>query len=69
MFCFTQPLHAGLYLVFINTAYEIFEVAPFLAVLFFAMLSRSEKMFRNLFGMKGRASQKAMSETFKFKYK
>lgn len=69
MFCFTQPLHAGLYLVFINTAYEIFEVAPFLAVLFFAMLSRSEKMFRNLFGMKGKASQKAMSETFKFKYK
>ena len=69
MFCFTQPLHAGLYLVFINTAYEIFEVAPFLAVLFFAMLSRSEKMFRNLFGMKGRASQKAMSETFKFKCK
>ena len=69
MFCFTQPLHAGLYLVFINTAYEIFEVAPLLAVLFFAMLSRSEKMFRNLFGMKGRASQKAMSETFKFKYK
>ena len=37
MFCFTQPLHAGLYLVFINTAYEIFEVAPFLAVLFFAL--------------------------------
>lgn len=69
MFCFTQPMHAALYLVFINTAFKIFEVAPLLAVLFFAALSRSEKMFRNLFGMKGRVSQKAMSETFKFKYK
>lgn len=69
MFCFTQPLHAGLYLVFINTAYEIFKVAPLLAVLFFAMLSKSEKMFRNLFGMKGRVAQGAMADTLKFKNK
>ena len=69
MFCFTQPLHAALYLVFINTAYEIFNVAPLLAVLFFAMLSRSEKMFRNLFGMKGKVSQGAMADTFRFRTK
>ena len=69
MFCFTQPIHAGIYVVFINTAYEIFKVAPLLAVLFFASLSRAEKMIRNLLGMKGRASHGGLGDTFKFKYK
>lgn len=69
MFCMTQPMHAALYLVFINTAYEIFKVAPLLAVIFFAGLSRAEKMFRNLFGMKGRVSQGGLADSFKFKHK
>lgn len=62
-------MHAALYLVFINTAYEIFQVAPLLAVLFFMGLSRTEKMLRNLFGMKGRVSQGGMADTFRFKRK
>lgn len=69
MFCFTQPMHAALYLVFINTAYEIFQVAPLLAVIFFMALSRTEKMLRNLFGMKGRVAQGGMADTFRFKRK
>lgn len=69
MFCFTQPIHAGIYVVFINTAYEIFKVAPLLAVLFFSSLSRAERMIRNLLGMKGRASHGGLGDTFKFKYK
>ena len=68
MFCFTQPIHAGLYVVFINTSYEIFKVAPLLAVLFFATLSRAERMVRNLLGMKGRASHGGLGDTFQFRH-
>lgn len=69
MFCMTQPVHAALYLVFINTAYEIFKVAPLLAVIFFAGLSRAEKMFRKLFGMSKGVSQGGLADSFKFKHK
>ena len=35
-------------MVFIVSAHEIFKVAPFLAVIFFAMLSRAERIVKNI---------------------
>ncbi len=57
-----QPLHAAVYLVFIVSANEIFSVAPLLAVIFFAMLSRAEKIVKNIFGMRKMSSIHSMSE-------
>ncbi len=59
---FIQPLHALIYLIFIVSANEIFKVAPLLAVLFLAMLSRAEKIVKNIFKLKGHASMKDISE-------
>lgn len=56
-----QPLHAAVYLVFIVSANEIFAAAPLLAVLFFAMLSRAEKIVKNIFGMRKMSSIHSMS--------
>ena len=63
---FIQPIHAGLYLVFIVSANKIFEVAPFLAVIFFMALSRSEKIVKNIFNMRDKKSIHSMSEYVKF---
>lgn len=57
-----QPLHAAVYLVFIVSANEIFSVAPILAVIFFATLSRAEKVVKNIFGMRKMSSIHSMSE-------
>lgn len=57
-----QPLHAAVYLVFIVSANEIFTVAPILAVIFFATLSRAEKIVKNIFGMRKMSSIHSMSE-------
>jgi len=57
-----QPLHAAVYLVFIVSANEIFSVAPILAVIFFATLSRAEKIVKNIFGMRKMKSIHSMSE-------
>lgn len=59
---FIQPLHAGVYLVCIVTANEIFKVAPFLAVIFFMALSRAEKIVKNIFKMRSMSSIHSMSE-------
>ena len=59
---FIQPLHAGIYLVFIVTANEIFKVAPLLAVIFFMTLSRAEKIVKNIFKMRSMSSIHSMSE-------
>lgn len=59
---FIQPVHAGIYLVFIVTANEIFKVAPFLAVIFFMTLSRAEKIVKNIFKMRSMSSIHSMSE-------
>ena len=63
---FIQPIHAGIYLVFIISANKIFEVAPFLAVIFFMALSRAEKIVKNIFNMRGKESIHSMSEYVKF---
>ena len=66
---FIQPLHAALYMVFVSSAYEIFTVAPLLAVLFFMGLSRAEKIVKNIFGMRNMASINSMSAYMPFKRK
>lgn len=58
---FLMPLHAGIYMVFIVSAHEIFKVAPFLAVIFFAMLSRAERIVKNILGMRKKASIHSMA--------
>ena len=58
---FLMPLHAAIYLVFILSANEIFKVAPFLAVIFFAGLSRAERIVKNILGMRKRSSIHSMA--------
>ena len=66
---FLQPLHAGIYMVFIISANEIFKVAPFLAIIFFAALTRAEKIVKNMFGMRKMSSIHSMSEYMPMKRK
>ena len=61
---FIQPVHAAVYMVFIITAGAIFEKAPFLSVLFFMSLSRTEKIVKNILGMRNKTSIHSMSESF-----
>lgn len=44
-----QPIHAGIYLVFVFTAGKIAEEAPFMAMIFLITLGRVENIIRNLF--------------------
>ena len=53
---FIQPIHAFVYTVFMFTAGSICIQAPLLAVLFMLCLSRGEKIIKNLFNMRGKAS-------------
>lgn len=58
---FVQPLHAAIYMVFMVSAAEIFQVAPLLAVIFFMALSRAEKIVKNILGMRKMTSIHSMS--------
>lgn len=49
---FIQPVHAVLYVVFMASAGEIAKVAPLLAIIFFAGLSRGEKIVKDIFNMR-----------------
>lgn len=44
-----QPIHAAIYLVFVFTAGEIAETAPFVAMIFLLSLGTIEKIVRNIF--------------------
>lgn len=57
-----QPIHAAIYLFFIASANEIFKVAPLLAVLFFAMLSKAESIVKNILGLTKTKSIDGLSE-------
>ena len=63
---FIMPLHAGIYLVFILSANNIFLVAPFLAVLFFMALSRGERIVKNIFGIRQRQSINSLAGVLPF---
>jgi len=45
---FIQPIHALLFMIFIFTALFLSDKAPLLAIMFFAVLSRGEKITRNI---------------------
>lgn len=60
-----QPLHIIMYSVFIVAAGAIAQAAPILAILFFAALSRVEKIVKSVFKMRGANSIHSMSETLK----
>ncbi|MBR3132986.1 MAG: hypothetical protein IKG42_02765 [Clostridia bacterium] len=62
---FIQPLHALIYMVFIVSANAIFEIAPILSLIIFVMLSRAEKVMKNIFGLKKMASMRDMHEMMK----
>ena len=64
---FIQPLHAILYLLFMTVAYEIALVSPIIAIIFFAGLSRGEKIVKELLHIRGLTSIHSMSETFGMK--
>lgn len=59
MKAYIQIAHAILYCVFIASAGVIASHHPLIAVLFFTMLSRSEKIVRNVFGIGEGGFQKA----------
>ena len=54
-----QIIHAILYVVFLGTAGVIASNMPIVAILFFAALSRAEKITRNIFTVKEDGFQKA----------
>lgn len=64
---FIQPLHALLYLVFMNTAGQIATVAPLLAVAFIMALSRGEKIVKGIFNLRGLQTIHSMGDTLKAK--
>lgn len=55
-----QPIHAGIYLVFVFTAGKIAEKAPFVAMIFLLTLGRVENIIRNLFGITNSVTMKKM---------
>ena len=62
---FIQPLHAGIYVVFIATANSIFTVAPILSIFLFLSLDRAEKIMKNIFGLKKMSSMRDLREMIK----
>ena len=56
--CSMQLIHAVLYIVFIATAGVIAVKQPVLAILFFAALSRAEKITRRIFSINDEGFQK-----------
>lgn len=59
---FLQSIHLGIYIVFIFSAGEIIEKAPFLGIVFLAALGNGEKIVRNLLKIKPKFA-KGISET------
>ena len=62
---FIQPIHAGIYIIFVFTAGTIAGKAPFVAMVFLLTLGRSEKILRNLFGMDKSVSMKDLDKQTK----
>ena len=62
-----QPIHAAIYLVFVFTAGNIAEQAPFVAMIFLLCLGRAENIVRNLFGITDSISMKNVNEELKKK--
>ncbi len=66
---FIQPLHALIFVIFIETANNIANIAPILALLFFAALMRAEKIIKTIFDMRGLVSIHSLGEILPIKKK
>lgn len=51
---FIQLIHAIVYVVFIFSAAEIAKTVPIVGILFLTTLSRTEKIIKTTFGLKGK---------------
>lgn len=60
-----QPIHAGIYIVFVFTAGTIAEKAPYVAMIFLLTLGKTEKILRTLFGMDKTVSSGNVDEQIK----
>lgn len=60
-----QPIHAVIYTVFLTIALNIMTTAPLLSVIFFATLSRAERVVRNLLSIKNSTTVTSMADNFK----
>ena len=60
-----QPIHAGIYIIFVYTAGIIAAKAPFVGMIFLLTLGRTEKILRTLFGMDKSISAKNVDEQMK----
>ena len=49
---FLQPIHLGLYIVFLFSAGEIIKATPFLGIAFLAAIGNGEKIVRKIFNIK-----------------
>ncbi len=62
-----QPIHAVVFSIFMVIAANIMESAPLLAVIFFAALSRTERVVRGLLSIKKTNTVQGLDENFKAK--
>lgn len=60
-----QPIHAAVYSIFMVIAANIMESAPLMAVIFFAALSRTERVIRGLLSIKKTNTVQGMDDNFK----
>ncbi|MBO5004609.1 MAG: hypothetical protein J6D03_05070 [Clostridia bacterium] len=51
---FIQLIHAIVYVIFIFSAAEIAKTVPIIGILFLTTLSRTEKIIKTTFGLKGK---------------
>ena len=49
---FLQPIHLGLYIVFLFSAGEIIKATPFLGIAFLAAIGNGEKIVRKILNIK-----------------
>lgn len=60
-----QPIHAVVYSIFMVIAANIMESAPLMAVIFFAALSRTERVVRGLLSIKKTNTVQGLDDNFK----
>lgn len=60
-----QPIHAVVYSIFMVIAANIMESAPLMAVIFFAALSRTERVVRGLLNIRKSNTVQGLDENFK----
>ena len=59
-----QPLHAMIYSIFISITFNIMTTAPLLAIIFFATMSRAERVVRGMLQVKNTTTVTSMADNF-----